>query len=336
VECIGWFFGSTKSIDSKKIVPALKEKLQIPDHVEIGVQWRTIKNEIKCSYDWKSDDLPPQALHLDIDHNYAIRYTEQAARLWRKGAKNRVNGLQLCLIPCLGSNSAIALSDNQRTNVLLMSAKQQYFLNSYIVKVDNSHILNLDAPIEYATSKFATLRKYLMSRSPKNSVIQRIFVAIHKSWRGNDFTLVTVKPYAADPIKALNCMIRTYLYGEEAAKRWFSNTGLLAYQNVNWDPSTQATTSHQDHTTQVLVEEDLFESGSAWMTQAPILQPQANRPHSNKQPYSMENLLESRQTDNEVHSFGSVFGRQHHHGESVATGAPPPPTSTPLHGHRSN
>jgi hypothetical protein len=25
----------------------------------IGVQWRTIKNENKRSYDWKSDDLPP-------------------------------------------------------------------------------------------------------------------------------------------------------------------------------------------------------------------------------------------------------------------------------------
>jgi hypothetical protein len=86
----------------------------------------------------------------------------------------------------------------------------------------------------------------------------------------------------------------------------------------------QATTSHQDHTTQALVTEDLFELGSAWMTQAPILQSQANRPHSNEQTYSVENLLESRQTDNKVHSFGSVFGRQHD-GESVATETPPPP-----------
>jgi hypothetical protein len=246
--------------------------------------------------------------------------------MWRKGAKNRVNGLQLRLIPCLGSNSAIALSDNQRGNVLLMAAKQQYFLNSYIVKVDNSHILNLDAPVEYITSKFATLQKYLMSRSPKNSVIQRIFVSVDKSWRGNDFTLVTVKPYAADAIKALNCMIPecTYMYGEEAAKRWFSNAGLLAYQNVSWDPSTQATTSHQDHSTQALVDEDLFELGSAWMQQAPILQPPANRPQSHAPQYSVENLLEAREKEADVHSFGLVYGRNHD-GESVATAAPPPP-----------
>jgi hypothetical protein len=90
VECVGWFFGSAKSIDSKKLVPAIKEKLKIPEHVDIGVQWRTIKNETKRTYNWKSDDLPPQALHLDIDHNYAIRYTEPAARLWRKGAKTEL------------------------------------------------------------------------------------------------------------------------------------------------------------------------------------------------------------------------------------------------------
>jgi hypothetical protein len=118
------------------------------------------------------------------------------------------NGLQLRIIPCLGSNSAVTLSDNQCSNMVLMATKQQqFFMNYYTVKLDNFHILNLDAPVEYATSQVATLRKYLISRSPTNSVIQRIFVYVDKSWRGNDFTLVAVKPYAADAIKALNCII---------------------------------------------------------------------------------------------------------------------------------
>jgi hypothetical protein len=112
----------------------------------------------------------PQALHLDIDQNYAIPYTEPAAKLWRKGAKNRVHGLQLRIIPCFGSSSTIAFSDNQRVNLRLMAAKQQFFMNSYIIKSDNSHIMNLDAPVTYATDKTATLRKYLMSRSPEASV----------------------------------------------------------------------------------------------------------------------------------------------------------------------
>jgi hypothetical protein len=169
-----------------------------------------------------------------------------------------------------------------------------------------------------------------MSRAPTSSVIHRIFAPVDRSWRGNDFTLVTVKPYAADALKALNSMIPecTYLYGEAAAKRWFSNTGLLAYQQVNWDPTTQATTSHQDQTTQALVEEDLFQIGHTWKTQATILKPEATRPEDSGQQYTVQNLLASRQTDTDVHSFGSVYGRQHN-GDSMATKqAPPTPSPT--------
>jgi hypothetical protein len=75
VECIGWFFGSTKSIDSQKLVPATGKTLQIPAYVAIGLQWRTIKNENRKNYVWDEDATPPQALHIDIDHNYANRYT---------------------------------------------------------------------------------------------------------------------------------------------------------------------------------------------------------------------------------------------------------------------
>jgi hypothetical protein len=154
-----------------------------------------------------------------------------------------------------------------------------------------------------------------MSRAPKTSVIQRLFVSVDKSWRGNDFTLITVKPYAAEAVKALNCMIPECLhyYGEEAVKAWHSNAGLLAYKNVNWDPTKQSTTSHQDYATQALVEEDLFQIGSNWKMEAPIMQPQANcdKQQAQQKNYTVENLLASRNTDTNVRSFGSAFGRDH-------------------------
>jgi hypothetical protein len=146
-----------------------------------------------------------------------------------------------------------------------------------------------------------------MSRSPTNSVIQRIFVSADKSWRGNDFTLITVKPYAAAAIKALNCMIPecTFRYGKEAAQKWFSNADLLAYQNVNyWDPTTQATTSHQDHATRALVDvKTFFNSAPPGKVSPPIMQPQAAQPQnqSTYQPYSVENLLVARQSVTDVH-----------------------------------
>jgi CCR4-NOT transcriptional regulation complex NOT5 subunit len=81
-------------------------------------------------------------------------------------------------------------------------------------------------------------------------------------------------------MKALNCMIPecTYLYWVEAAQRWFSNAGLLAYQDVKWDPTKQSTTtSHQDQETKALVNEDLFQIGTNWVLAAPIMQAQATR-----------------------------------------------------------
>jgi hypothetical protein len=169
---------------------------------------------------------------------------------------NRVNGLQMRLIPCLGSNRAVAISENQRYNMKLMAAKHQFFVNSSTVEIDNAHIMNLDAPV-----KHYTLRKYLMSRAPKTSIIRRPFASVNKSWKGNEFKLVTAKPYAAEAMKALNCMIPEciHLYGVEAAKCWISNAGFLTYQGVKWDPTKQLTTSHQDqetkapnHTSQIL------------------------------------------------------------------------------------
>jgi hypothetical protein len=95
VETIGWLFGSTKASDTKLFIKNTRKQLKIPPHVAIGVQWRTIKDENKKKHPWSPDVQPPQALHLDIDHNYAAQHTVTSAKLWQKGSKRRVNGLQL-------------------------------------------------------------------------------------------------------------------------------------------------------------------------------------------------------------------------------------------------
>jgi hypothetical protein len=92
VETIGWLFGSTKASDSKLFINNTRKQLKIPPHVAIGVQWRTIKDENKKNHPWSPDVQAPQALHLDIDHNYAAHHTVTSAKLWRKGSKRRVNG----------------------------------------------------------------------------------------------------------------------------------------------------------------------------------------------------------------------------------------------------
>jgi hypothetical protein len=121
-------------------------------------------------------------------------------------------------------------------------------------------------------------------------------------------------------MKALNCMIPEciHLYGIEAAKRWFSNLGLLAYQDVKWDPTKQSTTSHQDQETKALVDEDLFQIGTNWMLTAPIMKAKATRQAPQTPDYTVQNLLATRGHGNDVGSFGSVFQRQHYD-NSIAT-----------------
>jgi hypothetical protein len=309
-ECICWFYGSVKQIDSLALAKKVIKAMKLPRNVAIGLQWRSMKDELGKNYPWNKDDPPPQALHLDMDHNYAAAYSDTVGKLWRKGSSVRVGCLQLRAIPCFGSARAIGLSDEQKMNCLLMSAKQQYFVNSHTHKpIENAHILSLDAEVEGMT-----LRRYLMSRAPKNEILQRLFVTADKAWRGGMHCIITVKPYAAEAVKALDYMIPecVHLYGQEAANLWFTSTGLLAFQNVKWDPRKRSTTSTHDRETKALVEENLFGIGTDWQNDTALLRGKAQRPSTAPgQPLpAVQAALHSRSNDDDVRSFGSLYGRQ--------------------------
>jgi hypothetical protein len=330
-ECLGWFYGSVKSIDSKVLVKKIIKAFNIPKNVSVGIQWRALKDENRKNYRWDPDNPPPQALHLDVDHNYAAAYAKPAGKLWRKGASKRVNGLQLRIIPCLGSARAIGLSDEQNTNCSLMSAKQQYFANSHTNRLESTHILNLDVEVESMT-----LRRYLMSRAPKNEILQRLFVTVDKSWKGGTHTIITVKPYAAEAVKALSYMIPEciHIYGQAAATLWFTTPGLLAYQNVKWDPSKRSTTSQSDRAARALVDEDLFGIGTTWKLNAAVLKGTPQRPSTNSAakapPQPVQAALHSRATDHDVRSFGSIYGLQPDaESDAIRQGTNPTVATTP-------
>jgi hypothetical protein len=118
-ECLGWFYGSVKSIDSQVLAMKSIKAMNLPDNVALGIQWRSLKDKRRKNYPWNPEESPPQALHVDMDHNYAAAYAEPAGRLWKKGASKRVNGLQLRIIPCLGSARAIGLPDEKKRSVFL-------------------------------------------------------------------------------------------------------------------------------------------------------------------------------------------------------------------------
>jgi hypothetical protein len=75
---------SGKTMNSETFVPAIKEALNIPDYVDIGVQYRSIALETGKKPKYNKNDQPAAALHLDIDERYSLVYQARAASLWRK------------------------------------------------------------------------------------------------------------------------------------------------------------------------------------------------------------------------------------------------------------
>ena len=105
------------------------------------------------------------------------------------------------------------------------------------------------------------------------------------------------------------------IYGESTAQKWFTNRGLLAFQHIRWNPNTRSTVSEADNETRKMVDEDIFGFGSGWQDQSPILQQRHIRQEEtnpNPELTSPTTALEQRANDNNVHSFASVFGREHY------------------------
>jgi hypothetical protein len=95
---LGWLLLSSKTTSEDTFLPALRQKLQIPYPVAIGLQFRPIllPNGKHPPFD-KAD--PPIALHLEIDEFYYGRYKKDIAKLFRSGSRASINGLTLRLIP---------------------------------------------------------------------------------------------------------------------------------------------------------------------------------------------------------------------------------------------
>jgi hypothetical protein len=132
VTTIGWGFGTVKSMDSEKLLQAVRETLKIPDHVTLGAQWRTIADKHGKKYPWpKEPDAPrpPQALHFDIDDAYIGVWYPKFSKLWKKGATKKVNYLQIRLIPCFTTSVGKSLTPVQHAStvytMLLSSASKR-------------------------------------------------------------------------------------------------------------------------------------------------------------------------------------------------------------------
>ena len=69
--CIGWLFGSTKFINEKSFLPAVKKALDLPPECHIGMQWRVINTPTGKRPPYDTTKSSPCAIHIDVDDLYA-------------------------------------------------------------------------------------------------------------------------------------------------------------------------------------------------------------------------------------------------------------------------
>ena len=319
-ECIGWLYGSTKSISEETFTPAVRKALQIPDKVAFGLQWRVITNKFGKRPAFDQDHPPPSALHIDIDHRFVHTIQKRASELWRKSAKQKdrqplPNDIQLRLVPCFSSTlSAARKTSKTEENVILMAEKQLFFVTKCINKIDIPFVRLLDTPLSNAND--ITLRRAIMSRSPSHEPTKRLIHNVDFIW--NDTRRVqatTISKYLSATHEFISSMIpeMVFKYGPECQK-WFSEDGLSYFENVIWDPTKLSTTSTTDQHTQDLVDEDLWDLGDEWKTPAERTPPTKAGTSILKQKTSIKekNKVTVRQleTDDDIRSFASAFGNE--------------------------
>ena len=324
VECIGWLYGSTKTISETTFVPAIKKALNLSDKIAFGIQWRVITNKFGKQPPYDQDNPPPSAIHLDIDKRFATLVQKQAGALWKKYHKNKEkpalpNDIQLRLVPCFSSKySEARKTPTTEENVILMAEKQQYFVTHCIEKVDVPFVKLLDSPL--SDTNPITLRQAMMARAPPDDPTKRLIHNVDMSWNDrNQAQATTIKPllsYTHDFISSLIPEM-VYRYGQECQK-WFTSDGISYFDNVTWDPKKMATTSTTDTDTQELVDEDLWGLGDDWKLTSQMIAPTATKVGTsilkNK---TRSNVNKDRvtttflETDDDIKSFASAFGVEH-------------------------
>ena len=328
VACLGWLFGSSKTISEKTFVPAVRKHLKIPKECSIGVQWRTITNQYgkRPPFNPDAKNAPPSALHVDIDDRFAPIFLSRASELWKKnnkGNKRLPNDIQLRLVPCFTQLQSKAMTPNQQNNVLAMAEKQHYLTMKVFTKFEIPFIKFLDMPLN--SENPLTLRRTLMAKAPSGAPTRRLIHNVDPSWANPAITVIstTMNNLAeANEFTATIIPAALHLYGNDAAK-WFTAEGISLFENISWDPTSEKAVSHSEADSAAMVAEDLWDIGEAWKSND---ERQSERPihgmnGTTKGPMERPNNAFDNDEDNR--SFASLYGRQ----SDQTTATPLPPTT---------
>jgi hypothetical protein len=174
---------SSKTINSASFIPAIKKTLDIPEEVEIGIQYRSIATEHEKKPLYNKEDPAAATIHLDIDERYALVYQARAASLWRKNSKKRLpNGIQLLrLVPYFASTTGKSMTDNQRSDAKMLTKGHYYFVKAHLKMLPPYYFISqLDTPL--SDENKITLRRAMMAQAPRNQPSSRLIHNVDIGW----------------------------------------------------------------------------------------------------------------------------------------------------------
>jgi hypothetical protein len=221
-------------------IPAIKEALNIPDTVAIGIQFRSIAHENSKTPAFDKENPPAAAIHLDMDERYALVCQARYASLWQKNLKQRLpNGVQLRLVPCFTSATGKSMTDTERSGSKSLLKLQFYFIKEHLRTLPPYFfILQLDTPL--SKDNPMTLRRAMMSRAPSKSATSRLIHNVDASWNQPSKHIITTVIGRGRDIEAQRFLVNVipkllHRFGAEASK-WFTGSSLLVYKDVKWNP----------------------------------------------------------------------------------------------------
>ena len=330
--CIGWLFGSTKFINEKSFLPAVKKALDLPPECHIGMQWRVINTPTGKRPPYDTTKSSPCAIHIDVDDLYAPIVATRASELWcsktnrSKHQKRLPNDIQLRLIPCFSNLLTRTRSAESKADILQMAEKQQYLVETVLQRIEVPFIRLLDTELSKKDS--ITLRRVIMAQPPINNPTKRLIHNVDFNWNESKVVITTPIQHIIEASNFAHNMIPAlrYTYGD-GINKWFTAAGIQLFKDHLWDPESARCISKPDTATRSILQEDLWDIGDSWKTKK-------DEPTRPQLPPAQTSDLETGTTvgdskptnsefadDTDIRSFASAFQR------STDSRSEPPPLS---------
>jgi hypothetical protein len=256
------------------------------------------------------------------------------ANKFKKRSRSRPLGRRLRFIPGFDSHKGqilkTAISDHAFTEtdggrqespkhtMLTLHQKQKFFCNNHVQTLDCYFIIDLDLSIKDKFGNDYTLREFIMARTPKDSVTDRLFVSVDKKYNGECHVLTTTTPHFDAAQKSMAELIPQTLatFGPKAS-RWWTEESLAMHANCTWDESRGLSLGKEFDVVE-MANDDPFSMNEAFLSVANTTNFAVATPSPSTTVETVQDILNKRSKKDDDQSLGPFLSRPHD-GDTVMT-----------------